>query len=75
MIGYMLNFFLQDYYYYVNLAGCTYEEAKLEKMFLKLPGPLGQEIYQTYKNWPSEHIQGQPYVKNIATCVRLIIMV
>jgi len=41
--------FLNDFFFYCNMAGCYYETSIADKLFLKLPGPLGQEIYKEFK--------------------------
>ena len=42
--------FLQDYLMYASIAGCFHDISVGEKMFLKLPGKLGQKIRESWKN-------------------------
>lgn len=54
--------FLQDFFYYSTLAGCFYDQTIGDKLFLKLPDPLGTEIRKEYKK-----LEHHPALHNFAT--------
>ena len=60
--------FLQDFMYYSTIAGCFYDQTIGEKLFMKLPEPLGSLIHKKYKEQTVI-----PQLDNIATRIKFII--
>lgn len=62
--------FYQDFMYYSTKAGCFYDKTIGEKLFLKLPEPLGSIIHKKY----NEQVLPKtlPQFVNIATKIKFI---
>ena len=60
--------FLQDFMYYSTRAGCFYDKTIGEKLFMKLPEPLGSIIHKKYKEQTVI-----PQLDNTATRIKFIL--